>query len=92
MAAVATDDDTTTPVEDEIEERTNSSPVATAGNKWPGWPGCTVFRVIVPDTKVGTIIGRKGDLIKKLCEDTSARVRILEPPSIPSTDRIVSLL
>ncbi|URE30833.1 KH domain [Musa troglodytarum] len=36
----------------------------------------------------GHIIGRKGELIKKLCEETKARVRILEGP-IGVSDRIV---
>lgn len=57
--------------------------------KWPGWPGDNVFRLIVPLLKVGSIIGRKGELIKKLCEETKARVRILEGP-IGVNDRIVS--
>ncbi|KAG6513872.1 hypothetical protein ZIOFF_024209 [Zingiber officinale] len=48
--------------------------------KWPGWPGDNVFRLIVPLLKVGSIIGRKGELIKKLCEETRARVRVLEAP------------
>ncbi|PIN17044.1 PolyC-binding proteins alphaCP-1 [Handroanthus impetiginosus] len=56
--------------------------------KWPGWPGYSVFRLVVPVLKVGGIIGRKGDLIKKLVEETRARVRVLDgPPSSP--DRIV---
>ncbi|XP_037495262.1 RNA-binding KH domain-containing protein PEPPER isoform X2 [Jatropha curcas] len=56
--------------------------------KWPGWPGNNVFRLIVPVVKVGSIIGRKGELIKKMCEETRARIRILEGPlGIP--DRIV---
>ncbi|PKU81584.1 RNA-binding KH domain-containing protein PEPPER [Dendrobium catenatum] len=56
--------------------------------KWPGWPGDSVFRLIVPVLKVGSIIGRKGELIKKLCEETRARVRILEG-AIGTNDRIV---
>lgn len=56
--------------------------------KWPGWPGFTVFRIIVPVLKVGGIIGRKGDLIKKLVEETRARVRVLDGP-VTSPDRIV---
>ncbi|KAJ6840445.1 RNA-binding KH domain-containing protein PEPPER-like [Iris pallida] len=64
---------------------------ATAGTdqRWPGWPGYSVYRMIVPMTKVGSIIGKKGDLIKKLCEETRARVRILDPPSATTADRIV---
>ncbi|CAI9779834.1 unnamed protein product [Fraxinus pennsylvanica] len=56
--------------------------------KWPGWPGCSVFRMVVPVLKVGGIIGRKGDLIKKLVEETRARVRVLDGP-VTSPDRIV---
>ncbi|OAY53513.1 RNA-binding KH domain-containing protein PEPPER [Manihot esculenta] len=56
--------------------------------KWPGWPGDNVFRLIVPVVKVGSIIGRKGELIKKMCDETRARIRILEGPlGIP--DRVV---
>lgn len=58
--------------------------------KWPGWPGYSVFRLLVPVLKVGGIIGRKGDLIKKLVEETRARVRVLDGP-ITSPDRIVIL-
>ncbi|XP_021651155.2 RNA-binding KH domain-containing protein PEPPER isoform X1 [Hevea brasiliensis] len=56
--------------------------------KWPGWPGDNVFRLIVPVVKVGSIIGRKGKLVKKMCDETRARIRILEGPlGIP--DRVV---
>lgn len=57
--------------------------------KWPGWPGYSVFRLVVPVLKVGSIIGRKGDIIKKLVEETRARIRVLDGP-ITSSDRIVS--
>ncbi|KAL6508440.1 hypothetical protein OROHE_021573 [Orobanche hederae] len=56
--------------------------------KWPGWPGYSVFRLVVPVLKVGGIIGRKGDLVKKLVEETRARVRVLDGP-LTSPDRIV---
>ncbi|GLU01133.1 hypothetical protein SLE2022_184580 [Rubroshorea leprosula] len=56
--------------------------------KWPGWPGYNVFRLIVPVGKVGSIIGRKGELIKKMCDETRARIRILEAP-VGTPDRIV---
>lgn len=56
--------------------------------KWPGWPGDNVFRLIVPVLKVGSIIGRKGELIKKLCDETRARVRILDAPT-GTPDRVV---
>ncbi|XAR63593.1 hypothetical protein NMG60_11023589 [Bertholletia excelsa] len=48
--------------------------------KWPGWPGESVFRMLVPVQKVGSIIGRKGEYIKKMCEETRARIKILDGP------------
>ncbi|XP_022755486.1 RNA-binding KH domain-containing protein PEPPER-like isoform X2 [Durio zibethinus] len=59
-----------------------------AVEKWPGWPGHCVFRLIVPVLKVGSIIGRKGELIKKMCEETRARIRILDG-AVGTPDRIV---
>ncbi|XP_057466642.1 RNA-binding KH domain-containing protein PEPPER-like [Actinidia eriantha] len=67
---------------------TETAAVVTAEEKWPGWPGHCVFRVIVPVLKVGSIIGRKGDLIKKMCEETRARIRVLDGP-VGTPDRIV---
>jgi hypothetical protein len=61
-----------------------------AEKRWPGWPGHCVFRLIVPVLKVGIIIGRKGELIKKTCEETRARIRVLDAP-VGTPDRIVSL-
>uniref|UniRef100_J3N4Z0 K Homology domain-containing protein n=1 Tax=Oryza brachyantha TaxID=4533 RepID=J3N4Z0_ORYBR len=59
-----------------------------AAKRWPGWPGDSVFRLVVPVLKVGSIIGRKGELIKRLVEETKARVRVLEGP-VGATERIV---
>nr|XP_023876700.1 RNA-binding KH domain-containing protein PEPPER-like [Quercus suber] len=59
-----------------------------ADKKWPGWPGDCVFRLIVPVLKVGSIIGRRGDLIKKMCEETRARIRVLDG-ALGTPDRIV---
>lgn len=56
--------------------------------KWPGWPGDNVFRLVVPLQKVGSIIGRKGELVKKMCEETGARIRVLDGP-LGNADRIV---
>lgn len=56
--------------------------------KWPGWPGSCVFRLIVPVLKVGSIIGRKGELVKKMCEETGAKIRVLDGPA-SSPDRVV---
>lgn len=56
--------------------------------KWAGWPGDNVFRLVVPVQKVGGIIGRKGEFVKKMCEETRARIKILE--GVPGTsERIV---
>ncbi|KAI4301146.1 hypothetical protein L6164_034456 [Bauhinia variegata] len=55
----------------------------TKGNeikRWPGWPGENVFRMLVPVQKVGSIIGRKGEFIKKITEETKARIKILDGP------------
>lgn len=54
--------------------------VVAAEKKWPGWPGESVFRMLVPAQKVGGIIGRKGEFIKKIVEETRARVKILDGP------------
>lgn len=51
-----------------------------AERKWPGWPGESVFRMLVPAQKVGSIIGRKGEFIKKIVEETRARIKILDGP------------
>ncbi|KAJ1266190.1 hypothetical protein BS78_08G131700 [Paspalum vaginatum] len=59
--------------------------------KWPGWPGESVFRILVPATKVGAVIGRKGDFIKKMCEESKARIKVLEgPPSVPERAVMIS--
>lgn len=63
---------------------------ASAGEeKWHGWPGENVFRMLIPVQKVGHVIGRKGEHIKKLSEETKARIKILDGP--PGTsERAVS--
>ncbi|KAL3620623.1 hypothetical protein CASFOL_035535 [Castilleja foliolosa] len=48
--------------------------------KWPGWPGENVFRLLVPVKRVGGIIGRKGESIRKFSEETKARIKILDGP------------
>lgn len=58
--------------------------------KWPGWPGDSVFRILVPAQKVGSIIGRKGEFIKKMCEESKARIKVLDASSgLP--ERVVSI-
>uniref|UniRef100_A0A2P2LZE7 Flowering locus K homology domain isoform X3 n=1 Tax=Rhizophora mucronata TaxID=61149 RepID=A0A2P2LZE7_RHIMU len=56
--------------------------------KWLGWPGESVFRMLVPAQKVGSIIGRKGEFIKKIVEETRARIKILDGPP-GTTERAV---
>ncbi|XP_038700107.1 RNA-binding KH domain-containing protein PEPPER-like isoform X3 [Tripterygium wilfordii] len=58
--------------------------------KWPGWPGDNVFRLIVTVAKVGSIIGRKGEHVKKICGETGARIRVFEGP-VRSSDRVVMI-
>ncbi|KAM0054088.1 putative K domain-containing protein [Helianthus debilis subsp. tardiflorus] len=59
--------------------------------RWPGWPGDNVFRILVPVQKVGSIIGRKGEYIKKTCEETKARIKILDgPPGIMERSVLIS--
>lgn len=57
--------------------------------KWPGWPGQNVFRMLIPIQKVGGVIGRKGEYIKKTCEETKARIKVLDGPP-GTTERAVS--
>lgn len=71
------------PINPDLESESPS-----ADKKWPGWPGDCVFRLIVPVLKVGSIIGRRGDLIKKMCEETRARIRVLDG-ALGTPDRIV---
>ncbi|KAE8056709.1 hypothetical protein FH972_013455 [Carpinus fangiana] len=75
----------------ESESAPASEPPASASpaeKRWPGWPGDCVFRLIVPVLKVGSIIGRRGDLIKKMCEETRARIRVLDG-AVGTPDRVV---
>ncbi|CAK8531884.1 unnamed protein product [Lathyrus sativus] len=73
----------------ETVTETGTEPTVTPPEKrWSGWPGDCVFRLIVPVGKVGSIIGRKGELIKKLCEETKARVRVLDA-DLGTPDRVI---
>ncbi|KAI4370243.1 hypothetical protein MLD38_018613 [Melastoma candidum] len=62
------------------EENDDDSTAPVAEKRWPGWPGDSVFRMLVPAQKVGSIIGRKGEFIKKIVEETRARIKILDGP------------
>ncbi|KAG8097618.1 hypothetical protein GUJ93_ZPchr0013g36188 [Zizania palustris] len=68
----------------EVMQQQDSLEVESDDKKWPGWPGESVFRILVPAQKVGAIIGRKGEFIKKMCEESKARIKILDgPPGVP---------
>ncbi|CAN4101242.1 unnamed protein product [Withania somnifera] len=58
--------------------------------RWHGWPGENVFRMLVPSQKVGGIIGRKGEYIKKTCEEIKARIKVLDGPP-GTTERAVMI-
>ncbi|KAK4596505.1 flowering locus K homology domain-like isoform X2 [Castanea sativa] len=60
--------------------RDEDSVIGGGEKKWPGWPGESVFRMLVPAQKVGSIIGRRGEFIKKIVEETRARIKILDGP------------
>jgi transcription antitermination factor NusA-like protein len=64
---------------------------AEAAPRWPGCPGASVFRLVVGGDKVGGLIGRRGEIIRRLCEETRARVRVLEAMDGVAS-RIVRLL
>ncbi|KAM7472671.1 hypothetical protein LguiA_010854 [Lonicera macranthoides] len=67
--------------EQKLEQNEDNSVTEVPPEKrWPGWPGESVFRMLVPAQKVGSIIGRKGEFIKKMCEETRARIKILDGP------------
>ncbi|GAB2302203.1 hypothetical protein Dimus_036220, partial [Dionaea muscipula] len=65
-------------IADPLQLQTNGDICVEGGQK--RWPGDNVFRILVPAKKVGSIIGRKGEFIKKMCEETRARNKILEGP------------
>ncbi|GAB4836026.1 hypothetical protein Ancab_000944 [Ancistrocladus abbreviatus] len=64
----------------EEKQEVANNVAAVPEKKWPGWPGDSVFRMLVPAQKVGNIIGRKGEYIKKIVEETKARIKILDGP------------
>ncbi|KAK2637865.1 hypothetical protein Ddye_025660 [Dipteronia dyeriana] len=72
------------------QEHEGDSAVGTVEKRWPGWPGESVFRMLVPAQKVGSIIGRKGEFIKKIVEETRARIKILDGPP-GTTERAVMI-
>ncbi|CAL5024272.1 unnamed protein product [Urochloa decumbens] len=74
------------PAEMALAERKGEGEEAT--RRWPGWPGASVFRLVVPAEEVGGVIGRRGSTIKRLYDETRARVRGLDAPH-SATNRII---
>ncbi|CAN4103734.1 unnamed protein product [Withania somnifera] len=89
-SAIAQESLTTTMVTNKqsLTKPEGADPSSVEKAKWPGWPGDCVFRLVVPVLKVGSIIGRKGELVKKMCEQTGAKIRVLDGP-LSSPDRVV---
>ncbi|GFP99586.1 kh domain-containing protein at4g18375 [Phtheirospermum japonicum] len=73
---------------EEVKVETDAGGVVVEEKKWPGWPGENVYRLLVPVQRVGGIIGRKGESIKKFSEETKARIKILDGPP-GTTERTV---
>ncbi|KAL0873278.1 hypothetical protein Bca101_022983 [Brassica carinata] len=61
---------------------------SSAAERWPGWPGDCVFRVIIPVHKIGAITGRQGEFVRKLLQETRARIQVLGGPAT-TPDRLV---
>lgn len=76
--------------DNQIDEHDDGLGADVGEKRWPGWPGESVFRILVPAQKVGGLIGRKGESIKRLCEESKARIKILDgPQGVP--ERAVSV-
>jgi poly(rC)-binding protein 2/3/4 len=64
--------------QDTVDDEDSGDTTSSAGeSKYPGWPGTSVFRMLIPAQKVGAIIGHKGERVRRLCEETRACVRII---------------
>ncbi|CAN6318491.1 unnamed protein product [Urochloa humidicola] len=61
-----------------VDDEDSGDTTSSAGeNRYPGWPGTSVFRMLIPSHKVGAIIGHKGERVRRLCEETKACIRII---------------
>ncbi|KAK3212886.1 hypothetical protein Dsin_017592 [Dipteronia sinensis] len=63
--------------------------VEAAEQRWPGWPGQNVFRMIVPTASVGRILGNEGEIMKRICRETCASVRVFNRSQVPIPYTIV---
>ncbi|KAK7245394.1 hypothetical protein RIF29_40235 [Crotalaria pallida] len=60
--------------------------------RWPGWPGQNVFRLLVPVSRVASLIGPKGAHVRQISEETKARIRVLKGPiGIPERVFVLTL-
>nr|KJB42226.1 hypothetical protein B456_007G143200 [Gossypium raimondii] len=80
--AIETPEDLAVPLQPEETEMQGAG--VDGEKKWPGWPGENVFRMLVPAQKVGTIIGPKGEFIRKISDESRARIKILDGPPTTS--------
>ncbi|MBA0741597.1 hypothetical protein Gogos_014734 [Gossypium gossypioides] len=80
--AIETPEDLAVPLQPEETEMQGAG--GDGEKKWPGWPGENVFRMLVPAQKVGTIIGPKGEFIRKISDESRARIKILDGPPTTS--------
>ncbi|KAF0933363.1 hypothetical protein E2562_017985 [Oryza meyeriana var. granulata] len=60
-----------------VDEECGDTNCSAGENRYPGWPGTSVFRMLIPATKVGAIIGHRGERVRTLCEETKACVRVI---------------
>lgn len=49
-----------------------------------------VFRILCPNEKIGSVIGKGGSIIRGLREDTGARIKVADP--IPGSDERVIII
>ncbi|KAL5782876.1 hypothetical protein ACOSP7_007905 [Xanthoceras sorbifolium] len=57
--------------------------------KWSSWSGQNAYRLIVPTSKVGRVIGRAGETVKNICVETRAFVRVFQGAVVQFPDSIV---
>ncbi|KAL6883503.1 hypothetical protein ACP4OV_010917 [Aristida adscensionis] len=50
----------------------------------------TIYRILCPVKKIGSVLGRGGDIVKSLREETKAKIRVAD--SIPSADERVIII
>lgn len=53
--------------------------------------GCTCFRLLCHASRIGGVIGKSGVIIKQLQQETSAKIRVEDPPP-DSDDRVITVI